>query len=163
MRQHERHLFRTITVFLGFVLLTTSAVSAAVFTVTLENGSSFDTRYRPVEAEWDASFMLIMTDQGNLIALQKDEVADVTSDFEAQGFGFQLDTSTVMLGYTANNAATDAEGGPGGPGGAGGAGGVDGLAPLNSGQPSQESFSVEQFVNTDTAGAGGGVDLDAIY
>ena len=42
-----------------------ATVHAEYFTVTLTNGTSFQTRYRPAPAEWDDNVVMINTDRGN--------------------------------------------------------------------------------------------------
>lgn len=128
-----------------FVLLVLGAVAlqAGSFTVTLKNGTAFETRYRPVDAEWDESVSMILTDRGNWIALAKDEIDDVTSAAEISGFGYQLDTSTIVLGWTYNENGEDAEGE-----GAGGGAGAQGS------QAPQGNFSIDDFIDpADAAGA----------
>jgi hypothetical protein len=106
------------------IVLALLAVAAAAtahadyYTVTLTNGTSFQTRYRPVPAEWDDNVVMINTDRGNWIGLYADEVADVVSHAEATGFGYQLDTTTLFVGWSPNDliedeeAAKDKEAGP---------------------------------------------------
>ena len=99
-----------------FAVLTLLAVAVAVtaqaeyFTVTLTNGTTFLTRYRPVPAEWDESVVMITTDRGNWIGLYADEVADVSSQAEASGFGYQLDTTTLFVGWSPNDVGDEEEG-----------------------------------------------------
>jgi hypothetical protein len=89
------------------IALGTTAVVAAnseVYIVNLKNGNSFLSKYKPIEAGFDASKVLIMTDVGNTVAIAKDDIAAVLNDSENRGFGTVLDTSTVLIGYTANDA-----------------------------------------------------------
>ncbi|MEM9556978.1 MAG: hypothetical protein AAGC60_22160 [Acidobacteriota bacterium] len=123
-----------------------------IFTVTLDNGTTFETRYRPVEAEWDDDVALLMTDQGNWIALRKDEIVDVISETEESGFGYQVNTTTIFLGFTPNDLVDDeAEAGdeaggepraPQAPRGAG-AGGATGFGY----GAAASSYSLDQFVD----------------
>lgn len=92
------------------VTLVALPASAAVFTVTLTNGSEINTRYRPVESPGGGSKIQLMTEHGNWITLPKSLVESVESDFEARGFGTVLDTNTVVLGYSINDLPVDAEG-----------------------------------------------------
>jgi hypothetical protein len=82
-------------------LLTVLAVpaSADVFTVTLINGSSFETRYQPIQSVTDAGKLQFLTDTGNWISLKKDMVTSVTSRTESKGFGIVIDTQTIALGW----------------------------------------------------------------
>lgn len=148
-----------ITLFAALIAITAGVVQAAeLFTVTLKNGTSFDTRYRPIDAEWDDSVTMIMTDQGNWIGLPRDEVADVTSSIEASGFGYQLDTATIIVGWSPNTYQEEEEG-EGAP------------VPPGGGQDAPASFSIEQFVDVPVAGevgevgegGGGGIPIEAIY
>lgn len=77
---------------------------AEVYIVNLTNGNQFLSKYKPIEASYDSEMLLIMTDVGNTIAVAKDSVAEVINDSEHRGFGTVLDTATVMIGYTANDA-----------------------------------------------------------
>ena len=100
----------------GVLLVLLAASAQAVFyTVTLKNGTTFETRYRPVQAEWDANVSMFMTDRGNWIAVDNRDIADVTSVLEETGFGYQLDTTTKFIGWTPNdlkNDQTDERGNP---------------------------------------------------
>ncbi|MEM6793736.1 MAG: hypothetical protein AAF725_07115 [Acidobacteriota bacterium] len=141
-------------------LLIASTSSAAVFTVTLANGTSFETRYRPVVAEWDDSLAMIRTDMGNWIAVPKDDIVDVVSQAESTGFGYQLDTTTLFVGWSPNDLIDES------------AEGEDVTAGGESDRPyfEQDSyydapadgsggFSLEQFVDVPTEGEGiGSID-----
>ena len=105
-------MIRPRLVFLAAALLglVASAASAGLFTVTLTNGTTFETRYRPVEAEWDDNVVMIRTDRGNWIALDKADIADLVSETEVSGFGYQLDTTTIFLGWSPNDIVDDGDG-----------------------------------------------------
>jgi len=96
-----------------FIALIAVPAAADVFVVTLNNGNTFISKYKPREATYDTSKLLIMTDVGNIIALSKSDVAEVTNDTESRGFGVVIDTSTIMIGYTANDAPIPGEEGEG--------------------------------------------------
>ena len=104
--------FRSILMVL-FVAAVAVPALADYFTVTLTNGTSFYTRYRPVPADWDENVVMINTDRGNWIGLYADEIADVTSHAEATGFGYQLDTTTLFVGWSPNDQGGDEEGAEG--------------------------------------------------
>ena len=128
----------TTLVSLLLLLAAATAATAGTFTVTLTNGTSFETRYRPTKAAWDDGLVLLHTDRGNQIALLTSEVADVTSSVEESGFGYQLDTTTLFVGWTPNMEDEEGE-------------------DEDLGQPAEQqdqgfdaplqSFTVEQFVN----------------
>ena len=142
---------RTYTrLFLGLVLFLALATvaGAGTYTVTMKNGTTFETRYKPVDADWDDRIIMINSDRGNWIALLKDDVADVTSSVEASGFGYQVNTTTVFVGFAPNeDPVQDGEGGEGGEGGSGGSA-LDGL-PDPYADP---GFTLEQFVDVPSEG-----------
>lgn len=144
-------------------MLVAGTAAAQVYTVVLEGGSSFDTRYEPVDAEWDDSVSMILTDQGNWIAIAKDDILDVISEVEASGFGYRLDTSTIVVGWTYNNGISeevDENGNPieSGQGPAGVGPRAIGALPVEGevvGVPQREPYTIDQFVDTGDAGQGG--------
>lgn len=93
------------------LLLGAAEAQANFFTVTLKNGTKFDTRYRPQRADFDANYSVFMTDQGNWMAVANADIEDVTSREEESGFGFRLDTTTVFLGLSANDLVEEDEDG----------------------------------------------------
>lgn len=143
-------------------LFAAGSASAQVYTVVLDGGASFDTRYEPMDAEWDDSVSMFLTDQGNWIAIPKDDIASVISEVESSGFGYRLDTSTVVVGWTYNgDGGLDENGNPIDP--SQNQGSFDpaaaGYVPVEGevlGAPqARESYTIDQFVNTDEAGQGG--------
>lgn len=82
-------------------LLTVLAVpaSADLFTVTLTNGATFETRYQPIQSVIDEGKLQFLTDMGNWITLKKDIVASIASETESKGFGIVIDTQTIALGW----------------------------------------------------------------
>lgn len=79
------------------------AAEATVYTITLKNGTTFDSRYQPEEASWDSNMVVLMTEFGNRIALAADDIDSVTVDSESRGFGHQLNASTMALGWAPND------------------------------------------------------------
>jgi hypothetical protein len=79
-------------------------LAATVYTVTLKNGTTFDSRYQPEYASWDANKVVLMTEYGNRVALDAAEIDSVTVDTENRGFGHQLNASTIALGWAPNDA-----------------------------------------------------------
>ena len=70
----------------------------------MKNGTTFDTRYQPEEASWDANMVVLMTEFGNRVAIAAEEIDSVTVDSESRGFGHQLNASTMALGWAPNDA-----------------------------------------------------------
>ncbi|MCP4659398.1 MAG: hypothetical protein GY856_28645 [bacterium] len=148
------HVYRLIALSLVLFAVSTS-VGAGYFTVTLRNGTTFDTRQQPVEAEWDPNVSMFLTDQGNWIALANDEIVDVVSAAEESGFGYQLDTTTILLGWSPNDLI-DPEGGEDG----------EGAPRYDVPEDTRGTgYSIDQFLNIpvagapSSAGAGGNIPL----
>jgi hypothetical protein len=148
------------------LFLAASAVHAAAYTVTLSNGTSFETRYRPMTAEWDTNYAMLRTDQGNWIALKKSEIVDVTSAAEMSGFGYQINDTTIFLGWSASEGLVGEDGATGD--GAGGAApGAPGAAPAApaagaAGESTTPApgYTMQQFVSVPTTGVvPGGIPL----
>jgi hypothetical protein len=78
-------------------------VSAALFTVTLNNGMTFSSRYRPLDADWDAQKIVLLDEAGNLISLSKSDVDTVESDVDTKGYGHMLDDTTMAFGWAPND------------------------------------------------------------
>lgn len=139
--------FRLLALAAVLLFVATSAY-AGFFTVTLKNGSSFETRYRPVQAEWDAEVSMFLTDRGNWVAIPNDDIADIVSVFEESGFGYQLDTTTRYIGWSPNDlvqTTTDENGNV-----------VENSQyDLEADQGAVTDYSVDQFLNLPT-GAGYG-------
>ena len=102
------HRARTRVVALPVLLLVGAfaalPVSAAVYTVTMKNGSTFDSRYQPEEASWDENLVVLLTEFGNRIALPAAEIDSVSVDSESRGFGHQINSTTMALGWAPNDA-----------------------------------------------------------
>jgi len=96
-----------LAVFLTMALLGTGSAMAEVYTVTLHNGNTFLAKYRPQDASYDPSYIVFVTDVGNLISLHKDDVADVVSETESRGFGVVIDTTTILIGELPNDTPTE--------------------------------------------------------
>ncbi len=92
---------RTLILSLALAL-TAGAVAAETFTVTLDDGASMITRYRPkLAAPGDKVYLL--TDVGNWIAFDRASVVSVISDLESRGYGLVIDTTTISLGIAPND------------------------------------------------------------
>jgi hypothetical protein len=100
---------RRSLVLLVFALLALPALgtpaNAEIYTVTLTNGSVLETAYQPQEAAFDRSIVLLMTDVGNWIGVRKAEIESVRSDAELGGYGKVIEKNTILLGWSANDAA----------------------------------------------------------
>ena len=110
------------------IALVAVPAAAEVYIVTLTNGNTFLSKYKPREATYDTSKLLIMTEVGNIIAIDKEFIAEVASDTENRGLGLVIDTSTIMIGYSLNDAPIPGEEGEGGQGQFQFPGGVPGQA-----------------------------------
>ena len=128
------------------VVLVALPVAAETFTLKLKNGNSFETRYRPQVASWDPDMVMMLTDHGHWIALPRQDIEEVISDFEARGFGKIINTTTIDLGIAPNDLPTpDEQQAP------------SALEQLQSIlQQDQRSYDVQQFVSPNEAGRTGG-------
>ena len=77
--------------------------AAEVYTVTLTNGSIFESRYQPRQAAWDAGMLELATETGAWIALPKSLVQGIAAQSETKGFGRIIDTTTIDLGFAPND------------------------------------------------------------
>lgn len=82
---------------------------AAIYYVELASGTTFESRYRPVEASWDPGLILFLTDVGNWIAVPREDIVKVEIDTERKGFGLVINNTTIELGMTANDAPVPGE------------------------------------------------------
>ncbi len=140
----------------------TATIYADSYTVTMTNGTSFETRYKPVPAEGDDNIVLLNTDRGNWIGLRVDEIADIASHAESTGFGYQLNTTTLFVGWMPNDVDNGEEGADDGADG----GGRDGGQHVDERFPEPAPSGVlEQFVDIPGAegGALGSQASDSVY
>lgn len=136
-----------VLVALAVVVLAAPA-AAEIYTISLTNGTQFQSRYRPAQSSWDSNSVLVLTDVGNWIALSKADIESVQSETERQGFGKVIDTHTIAIGWAPNDAPeVDAEAS------------LDPMTRLlnflSAEQSNQRDYSVPQFVNPGDAGQGG--------
>jgi hypothetical protein len=115
---------RLFTITTLLLALVAGPAMATIFTITLKNGTVFESRYRPAEADWDTTQLTFLTDWGNWMSIPKDDVDSILSEIEGRGFGTQIDTTTIAFGWdpglteeeTDRLLAVDGEEGEGGPG-----------------------------------------------
>ena len=95
-----------ILLLVGLTMLCVAASASAhnAFLVNLKNGTTLVSKYKPVTAAFDESYMLIMTSAGNTIALEKTAIDSIVSDLENRGFGVVINLSTVIVGRSANDS-----------------------------------------------------------
>ena len=62
-------------------------LAAAVYTIQLTNGYSFETRYEPEDASYDSGKVVFLDEAGLLITIAKSDIVSIQSDFEAKGYG----------------------------------------------------------------------------
>jgi len=136
------------TVILAVLMLfAITPAMAEVFRVQLKNGNQFSSRYQPKVAEWDENRIVFLTDVGNRITLSKDDIADITADSEVKGFGTVIDTTTIVLGWAPNDAPTETDA----------SSEAQFQQYLDSLMSSRPTNTVQQFVNSEDAGRGGGL------
>lgn len=100
------HAFRPA--FLGAAVLLLASLFAApltaeIYKIRMKSGNEFVSKYKPRQAWYSEDKLLIMTEAGNIVALDKSEIETVESDIESRGFGVVIDTATVMVGVRPND------------------------------------------------------------
>jgi hypothetical protein len=95
---------RTVLLVALAVVVLAAPATAEIYTVSLNNGTEFQSRHRPEEASFDSTIVLVLTDVGNRIALNKADIISVEADTERDGFGKVIDTHTIALGWAPNDA-----------------------------------------------------------
>lgn len=78
-------------------------LSAEIFKIRMKSGNEFVSKYKPRQAWYSEDKLLIMTEAGNIVALDKSEIETVESDLESRGFGVVIDTTTIMVGVRPND------------------------------------------------------------
>jgi hypothetical protein len=128
------------------VALVAAPAMAEIYTVKLSNGTEFDTQRRPKEASFDDTKVLILTDVGNWIAVNRADIISVTAETERAGFGKVIDTHTVALGWAPNDAPVEDPDAS-----------LDPMTQLIDYLSNQEqpNYDVNQFVDPSQAGQGG--------
>ena len=91
------------------MLLSATAAGALTYQVRLHNGNVFQTRYEPVDASFDDSQLMFLSDRGNWVAISKADVAEVISETEALGRGTILDGVTILIGQLPNDKPSPEE------------------------------------------------------
>lgn len=134
---------------LALAVIFSAPLAAELFTVTLDNGTTFETRYAPLEDPTDSSKVQFLTDTGNWVTMSAAIVESVTADTETQGFGRVIAANTIEIGMSFNDLAVPEEGG-------GPADSAQALLNYFQGQDSQrQDYTVQQFVEPEEAGQGG--------
>lgn len=136
--------------FLTAVVLAAAPLAANLtYTVTLENGTEWVSLYRPVTAEGDENTVLLLTEWGNWIRIDKAQIADFQIDVPGNLDSEVRADGAIVLGTVSNDAAlTDAEGGSLDPA-------TQLLQYMRERDSNQPDYSVEQFVEPGEAGTGG--------
>jgi hypothetical protein len=127
-----------------FALHGASRAAAETFTIKLTNGSSFESRYQPKAAAWDPTMIFFVNENGTEMALPKSMVTEVSSDLENRGFGRVINTSTIDLGFLANDLPEDTAA-------------TQGNQPLAQNTP---NYDIQQFV--EPGATGGGVPVGSL-
>lgn len=120
---------------------------AEVYHVELANGEQFDSRYPPEEASWDSDLLLFHTETGNWAGVRREEVVQVTIETELRGAGQRIDSTTIYMGRTANSAPPPGAEGEADPS-------VALLQAIYEQGQSQQSYSIDQFVEPGETGGG---------
>ena len=95
---------------LALVTLVAAPALAEVYSLTLSNGATFTTRYRPSQSPNRPDTTQILTEFGNWIALPTSQIESITADTESKGYGTVLDTTTIAIGWAPNERSAPGEG-----------------------------------------------------
>jgi len=123
-------------------------VVAETYHVKLDNGQAYETRYPPEEASWDSGTLLIITETGNWIGLDRTKVASIEAETERRGHGKRLNATTLFMGRTPSSIAAakeevsleERQ--------------VQALESFVGQQQAQPNYSAEQFVEPGSLGSG---------
>ncbi|MCB1054515.1 MAG: hypothetical protein KDD11_03265 [Acidobacteria bacterium] len=91
------------------LVLAAPSLFAEEYTVKLQNGTEFRTLRQPEQASWDSSMAMLLTDAGNWIGVPKADITDISTRSEARGLGRVIDSKTLEIGASVNDAPTDEE------------------------------------------------------
>ena len=119
---------------------------AETYIITMTNGTTFESRYDPIEAPWDADKILFLNEYGTRMTLAKADIEVVTSSTENSGFGLVIDSTTVDLGILLIDVPAEEEKDP------------QDTQRQNFAQYLDEAnarYSVDQFVDPSATGQGG--------
>lgn len=128
-------------------LLAAPAAVADIYHVRLQNGQVLDSRHPPEEASWDPNTILVHSETGNWVGVNRHEVVRIESETELRGYGRRIDSTTVFMGRTANSApppGADEESDPT----------LDLLQAIYDQQQQQQNYTIEQFVEPGETGGG---------
>lgn len=143
---------RRSLVLMSLLALSALPAAAEVYTVTLTNGNVMETAYQPQEAAFDKRLVLLMTDVGNWVGVRKADIESVRSDAELSGYGKVIQKNTILLGWSANDAAEPAADQQGGQGGQNNQGGGQGdataqaLQNLYNQREAEANYTIKQGV-----------------
>ena len=84
--------------------------TAEVFHVTLTNGTTVDSSVQPQQASWDPNMVMLMTEVGNWVGFQKNEIADIKAVDPTAGFGVRISNTAIALGRFSNDLPESAKG-----------------------------------------------------
>ena len=118
--------------------------TAAIFTVTLVNDTSFISRYQPMVDPNNENKILLLTEMGNWIALPREIVSDISSESESAGFGLVIDSQTIEVGISANDAPIPGEEEPLDP--------TAQMLQLMQERQNQAPYTLDQFVEPEDSG-----------
>lgn len=91
---------------LAAVAVLLAAVSAAAdsYSVVLANGTVIESRYPPRWAEEDLDKLLVLTEWGNPIALERADIREIRAAGKDRGFASELDPRARFVGAAPNDA-----------------------------------------------------------
>jgi hypothetical protein len=130
---------------LALALLAAPA-SASIYYVTLNNGSVLESKYQPQDASWDPHMVLLMTDVGNWIGVQKSDIQGVRVDAQSHGYGVVINATTIDLGWAPNDAAVPEAPGQGNPQSQAQSALMQAVERVEQQRQQEQNYSIKQFV-----------------
>lgn len=89
---------------MAMTVSTSAEAQVDTYRVLMKNGNTFRSGQRPVTAWFDENKVLLLSEGGHMIALERDEIERVESDLEFEGYGTLLNKTTILVGNVANDA-----------------------------------------------------------
>jgi hypothetical protein len=94
---------RRALVLAGLAVAFSAPLAAVQYTITLTNGTTFESRYKPLDAEYDAQKIFFIDGAGNIVSLAKSDVATIEADTASKGYGHMLDDTAMAFGWAPND------------------------------------------------------------
>ena len=85
------------------VVAAAAPLSAASYTITLTNGSTFESLYQPIDVPGHPELVAFRDETGNWIQVDRSTLSNVASSVEVNGYGKTINNTTMVLGWAPND------------------------------------------------------------